>query len=122
MSDSRPLEDKRGRAVNPTANKHYWELIENLVTKYRIREETTFGSDEVGVQSRGNERERVATSRKKKGPQYQQCAGTWKTLLLSLLSVLMELQHHQPLYSKVQPTKSVGVMITLLMHRESLKR
>ena len=76
MSDSRPLEDKHGRAVNPTANKHYWELIENLITKYRIREETTFGSDEVGVQSRGNERERVATSRKKKGPQYQQRAGT----------------------------------------------
>lgn len=76
MSDSRPLEDKRSRAVNPTANKHYWELIESLITKYRIREETTFGSDEVGVQSRGNERERVATSSKKKGPQYQQRAGT----------------------------------------------
>ena len=76
MSDSRPLEDKRGRAVNPTANKHYWELIESIVKKYGIREATTFGSDEVGVQSRGSERERVATSSKKKGPQYQQRAGT----------------------------------------------
>jgi hypothetical protein len=76
MSDSRPLEDKHGRAVNSTANKHYWELIESLVKKYRVREATTFGFDEVGVQSRGSEREHVAISSKKKGLQYQQRAGT----------------------------------------------
>ena len=32
--------------------------------------------DEVGVQARGNERERVATKRQKTGPQYQQRSGT----------------------------------------------
>jgi hypothetical protein len=76
MADSRPLEDKRGRAVNPTANTHYWELLEGTVSRYKIRPDTTFGADEVGVQARGNERERVATKRKKKGPQYQQRSGT----------------------------------------------
>jgi hypothetical protein len=76
MADSRPLEDKRGRAVNPHANTHYWDLLEGTIEKYAIKPKTTFGSDEVGVQARGAERERVATSRKKKGPQYQQRAGT----------------------------------------------
>jgi len=76
MADSRPLEDKRGRAINPTANAHYWYLLEDNVDTYKIRPATTFGVDEVGVQARGNERERVATKRKKKGPQYQQRSGT----------------------------------------------
>jgi hypothetical protein len=66
MADSRPLEDKRGRAVNLTANAHYWKLLEGSVNKYKIRPATTFGVDEVGVQARGNEHEHVATKRKKK--------------------------------------------------------
>jgi len=76
MADSRPLKDKRGRAVNPHANLHYWDLLETTIEKYNIKPKTTYGADEVGVQARGAGRERVATSRKKKGPQYQQRAGT----------------------------------------------
>jgi len=76
MADSRPLEDKRGRAVNPHANAYYWNDLGDVIGKYKIKRKTTFGSDEIGVVGRGAERERVATSRTKKGPQYQQRAGT----------------------------------------------
>jgi len=76
MADSRPLEDKRGRAVNPNANVLYWNGLGDVMAKYKIKRKTTFGSDEIGVLARGAERERVATSRAKKGPQYQQRAGT----------------------------------------------
>jgi len=76
MADSRPLEDKRGRAVNPHANTHYWGELGGSFEKYKFKREATFGSDEIGVLARGSERERVITSRKKKEPQYQQRAGT----------------------------------------------
>jgi len=76
MADSRPLEDKRGRAVNPHANAHYWGELGGSFEKYKFKREATFGADEIGVLARGSERERVITSRKKKGPQYQQRAGT----------------------------------------------
>jgi hypothetical protein len=76
MTDSRPLEDKRGRAVNPHANAHYWGELAKSFEKYKFKREATFGSDEIGVMARGSEREHVITSRKKKGPQYQQRAGT----------------------------------------------
>ena len=76
MADSRPLEDKRGRAVNPENNKEYFEILLDTQVTFRVRPETTFGVDEIGVQSRGGERERVATSRDHTGPQYQQRAGT----------------------------------------------
>jgi hypothetical protein len=76
MVDSRPLEDKRGRAVNPHANTHYWAELERSFEKYNFKQEASFGSDEIGVMARGSDRERVITSQKKKGPQYQQRAGT----------------------------------------------
>jgi hypothetical protein len=76
MADSRPLEDKRGRAVNPHANTHYWGELDRSFQKYKFKQEASFGSDEIGVLARGSDRERVITSRKKKGPQYQQRAGT----------------------------------------------
>ena len=76
MADSRPLEDKCRRAVNPHANAHYWNILGDVITKYKIKRKTTFGSDEIGILARGADRERVATSRTKKGPQYQQRAGT----------------------------------------------
>ena len=76
MADSRPLEDKRGHAVNPHANAHYWAELERLFEIYKFKREACFGSDEIGIMARGSDRERVITSRKRKGPQYQQRAGT----------------------------------------------
>jgi len=75
-TDSRPLEDKRGRAVNPTNDEEYWRLLEETIIEYKITPETTFGTDEIGVQPRGNDRERVFTPVGHKGPQYKQTAGT----------------------------------------------
>lgn len=75
-ADSRSLEEKCGRAVNPHANTHYWEVLGGSYEQYKFKEKAIFGSDEVGVLARGSERERVITSRKQKGPQYQQRAGT----------------------------------------------
>ncbi|CAA7271085.1 unnamed protein product [Cyclocybe aegerita] len=76
MKDSRPLEDKRGRGANPTANKQYWALLNETIKKYNIRPETTFGTDEIGIQNRGEESERVIAPAHGKGPQYQQRGGT----------------------------------------------
>lgn len=75
LSDSRPLEDKRGRAVNPHTNKAWFDLLEETIRKYDIQPEDTYGTDEVGVQSRGTERERVFGARRQ-GAQYQQRGGT----------------------------------------------
>lgn len=76
MADSRPLEDKRGRGANPVTNDAWYRILKDGVDHYKIRIETTFTADEIGVQNRGEERERVVTSRNHKGPQYQQRAGT----------------------------------------------
>ena len=67
MADSHPLEDKRGSAVNPHANAHYWNDLGDAIAKYKIKRKTTFGSDEIGVLARGAEHEHVATSQTKKG-------------------------------------------------------
>jgi hypothetical protein len=94
MADSRPLEDKRGQAVNPTANTHYWELLEDTVSRYKIRPDTTFGADEVGVQACGNERDMLQPSTKKRDHSTSNVVVLGKILLFSLRSVLMEHQHH----------------------------
>jgi hypothetical protein len=57
-ADSRSLEEKRGRAVNPHANALYWELLDESYTQYKFKPKAIFGSDEVGVLARGSERER----------------------------------------------------------------
>jgi hypothetical protein len=75
-ADSRSLEEKRGRAVNPHANAHYWKELEGAYKQYKFKQKAIFGSDEVSVLAHGSERERVITSRNQKGPQYQQRAGT----------------------------------------------
>ena len=55
--------------------------------KYSIWEATTFGSDEVRVQSRGSDHERVVTSSKNKGPQYQQHAGTQQENTMVIVTI-----------------------------------
>jgi len=73
---SRPLEDKRGRATNPHNNEAWWKLLGDTVTKYKIKEENTYASDEVGIQAQGGgEREYVFGPRTKAAP-YQQRSGT----------------------------------------------
>ncbi|KAJ3493097.1 hypothetical protein NLJ89_g11092 [Agrocybe chaxingu] len=86
MKDSRPLEDKRGHGANPTANKQYWALLDETIKKYNIRPETTFGTDEIGIQNRSEESERVIAPAHGKGPQYQQHGGTCKntTVLVTI--------------------------------------
>ncbi|TFK58277.1 hypothetical protein BDN72DRAFT_782315, partial [Pluteus cervinus] len=76
MADSRPLEDKHGRGVNPTTNGAWFGVLGGTVTHHNITRRVTFGTDELGVLNRGGERERVVTSRDQQGPQYQQKAGT----------------------------------------------
>lgn len=75
LSWARPLETKRGRAVNPNNDKAWWDLLKETLTKYDIKEHNTYGVDEVGCQPYGTERERVFGGRKP-GPQYQQRTGT----------------------------------------------
>jgi hypothetical protein len=50
MVDSRPLERLHAQATNPNANGCYWDLLRDMITKYKIRPETTFGADEAGFQ------------------------------------------------------------------------
>ncbi|TFK58286.1 hypothetical protein BDN72DRAFT_782304 [Pluteus cervinus] len=76
MADSRPLEDKCGRGVNPATNSAWWKILLKTIEYFRITRRTTYGSDEIGVQNRAEEQERVMTSKDHKGPQYQQRAGT----------------------------------------------
>lgn len=76
MVTARPLEDKRAKAVNPATNTEYWKLLKEVVEKYNIRPETTFGVDEIGIQTRSDFKERVMASKSTKGATHQQRAGT----------------------------------------------
>ena len=71
VSRSRALETKRGRAVNPTTNKAWWNLLEDTIKKYDIKQHNMYGVDEMGCQPSGGEREYVF-GRQKATPQYQQ--------------------------------------------------
>jgi hypothetical protein len=76
VARSRPLEDKRGRATNPHNNEAWWKLLGDTITKYKIKEENIYASDEVGIQAQGGgEREYVFGPRTKAVP-YQQRSGT----------------------------------------------
>jgi len=69
ISRSRPLEDKRGRAANPYNNEAWYKLLEETLKKYNIKPENMYGSDEVGVQLRGQgERHYVFGPRTKAAP------------------------------------------------------
>jgi hypothetical protein len=70
------LQEKRGQGANPYANEAWWKLLRGVLEKYGIKLENIYGGDEVGIQTQTGEQERVFGSRKKKGPQYQQRAGT----------------------------------------------
>jgi len=76
IARSRPLEDKRGHATNPHNNEAWWKLLGDTITKYKIKEENTYASDEVGIQAQGGgECEYVFGPCMKAAP-YQQRSGT----------------------------------------------
>jgi len=76
IARSRPLEDKRGRATNPHNNEAWWKLLGDMIKNYKIKQENTYGSDEVGIQAQGGgEHEYVFGPRTKAAP-YQQRSGT----------------------------------------------
>ena len=92
LSDSCPLEEKRGHAVNPHTNKAWFDLLEETICKYNIQPEDTYSTDEVGVQSRGTECKCVFGARHQ-GMQYQQCGGTHEntTVLVTICADGMSL-------------------------------
>ncbi|RDB28659.1 Pogo transposable element with KRAB domain [Hypsizygus marmoreus] len=77
---SRPLEEKRGRAVNPNTNEAWWELLEDTLTKYKIQRHNTYGVDEVGCQPYGEETEWVVGDASTSGPQYEVKSGNRETI------------------------------------------
>jgi len=74
------LEDKQGCATNPHNNEAWWKLPGDTVKKYKIEEENTYASDEVGIQAQGGgERKYVFGPRTKAAP-YQQRSGTCENI------------------------------------------
>ncbi|TFK41573.1 hypothetical protein BDQ12DRAFT_599493, partial [Crucibulum laeve] len=45
ISRSRPLEEKRGCAVNPNTNAAWWKILDDTIKKYQITCENTYGVD-----------------------------------------------------------------------------
>lgn len=80
--NSRPLEEKQGRAANPHTMKSWWELLEKCLTARNFTPGNIYGSDEVGVQAQGQgETERVFGRPGKSAP-YQQRAGTRENITM----------------------------------------
>jgi hypothetical protein len=74
MAWATPLEEKRGRAVNPNTKAAWDELYGSTVKKYNIKAENLYGTDEIGVAGTSGQKERVMSG-KRKGPAYQQSGG-----------------------------------------------
>lgn len=72
---SRPLETKRGRAVNPHTHDAYFTLLETTINTYDIRPDCIYAVDEVGFQTGAGQSQRVIGAQKK-GPHYQQKDGS----------------------------------------------
>lgn len=71
---STTLDSKRGRAVNPHTKASWFQMLEDVVLQYKIVEETTYGTDEVGCNPSEGQKEWVMGGHKP-GPQYQQRDG-----------------------------------------------
>ena len=56
---SRSLEEKRGKAVNPTTNAAWWSLYTSEVEKYGITAETLYTCDETGLSTGQGTQEHV---------------------------------------------------------------
>ena len=75
MAWSTSLEQKRGRAVNPTTNDAWFDLLERTKAEFDIVEETTYGTDEFGCNGSVGQKERVMGSKGQK-VHYQQIGGS----------------------------------------------
>ena len=75
MAWSTPLES----AVNPMTTKAWFELLCETVEKNEVEEELTYGSDEIGTNPAGGQKERIMGKRKP-GSQYQQQDGNQENI------------------------------------------
>ncbi|KIK92575.1 hypothetical protein PAXRUDRAFT_147014 [Paxillus rubicundulus Ve08.2h10] len=66
-----PLKSKCGKAVNPLTNEAWWSLLSKTLEKSCIKQQNTYGVDEMDFQPAGREQEYVIGSQKT-GLQYQQ--------------------------------------------------
>lgn len=75
MCWSRSLHTNRGRAVNPTTNEGYFDLLSSTIARHDIVQECTWATDETGIQPESGEKERVIGKAGEKN-QYQQRGGS----------------------------------------------
>lgn len=74
---SRTLDTQRGRAVNPTANTAYWQLLGRTMTEHEIEAENVYAGDEAAFTTAHASRQRVIGPRRKTGSvQHQQRGGS----------------------------------------------
>ena len=73
------LDTKRGRAVNPTANAKWQELLRQLLEDFNLQAEDIYGTDETGFMTGVGLKERVIGRRGKK-VQHQQRGGNRETI------------------------------------------
>ena len=97
-------------------NEAWWKLLGETVTKYKIKEENTDTTDEVGIQAQGGgECEYVFGSHKKLHP----TSSALEHVRISpplLQSVWMAQACHLLLFSRGAPTRSNGGKTIPLMH------
>ena len=83
-----PLEDKWGHA-NSHNNEAWWKLLGETITKYKIKEENTYATDEVGIQAQGGgECEYVFGPYTKAAP-YQQCSGMHE-IIITIVAICVD--------------------------------
>ena len=76
IAHPQPLDDKQGHAPNLHNHEAWLKLLEETITKYKIKVENTYATDEVGIQAqRGGEHEYVFGPHTKATP-YQQHSRT----------------------------------------------
>jgi hypothetical protein len=74
-SRSRPLDSKRGRAVNPNTHKEWFSLLGAVLEEKCIDEDCIYAADKIGISPESGMREYVIGSRNPT-PQYQQRTGS----------------------------------------------
>jgi hypothetical protein len=130
ISRSRPLEDKRGRAVNPHTNKAWWKLLGETIDKYNITPCNIYGTDEVGIQTQGGgEREHVFGPRTKAAP-YQQRSGTREniTVIVTICAdgtttppaVIFKGSAYQVSWGENNPFNASSVVLSFCIHKHML--
>lgn len=60
------IDTKRGRAVNPSSNKDYWDTIQEIFTSRKIKGHRKWGADEIGIEMGYTPKRRVVGPRGQK--------------------------------------------------------